>query len=117
MVRLPETSQHVAGLQDLLGWASCSSPLFSTGHPVSSSHQILSLCRLFTAVVQDAVVKGWFRTSRDPTKGGPDYRAIAMTALEVASAMAFLHSHDIIHGVSALWQAHTQAACSSVLGK
>eukprot|EP00891_Asterochloris_glomerata_P008248 jgi/Astpho2/8248/e_gw1.00122.114.1_t len=46
----------------------------------------------------DAVVKGWFRTSRDPTKGGPDYRAIAMTALEVASAMAFLHSHDIIHG-------------------
>ena len=47
-------------------------------------------------------MKGWFRTSRDPTKGGPDYRAVAMTALEVASAMAFLHSHDIIHGVSAV---------------
>jgi hypothetical protein len=50
--------------------------------------------------LQDAVVKGWFRTSREPTKGGTHLRVVAMTAYEVASAMAYIHSHGIAHLVS-----------------
>jgi len=47
--------------------------------------------------VQDAVVKGWFRTTREPTKGGTHLRVVALTAYEVASAMAYIHSHGIAH--------------------
>jgi hypothetical protein len=47
--------------------------------------------------VQDAVVKGWFRTCRDPTKGGTHLRVVALTAYEVASAMAYIHSYGIAH--------------------
>lgn len=46
----------------------------------------------------DAVWKGWFRSSRNPTTSQPDLRTIAMTALEIASAMTLLHSHNIVHG-------------------
>ena len=94
--------------------------------------------------VGDAVVKGWFRTSRDPTQGCTDVRQVrfggggggrasrgsplhartcthththkethkhtrahttptptqaALTALEVAGAMAYLHGHGVVHGV------------------
>jgi hypothetical protein len=52
------------------------------------------------SLVQDAVVKGWFRTSREPTRGGTHLRVVALTAYEVASAMAYLHSHGIAHLVS-----------------
>lgn len=50
--------------------------------------------------LQDAVVKGWFRTTREPTKGGTHLRVVALTAYEVASAMAYIHSHGIAHLVS-----------------
>ncbi|GBF95008.1 hypothetical protein Rsub_07509 [Raphidocelis subcapitata] len=46
----------------------------------------------------DAVVKGWLRTSRDPTDGATDLRLVATTALEIAGAMAHLHSHGVMHG-------------------
>ena len=49
--------------------------------------------------VQDAVQQGWFKTSRSPISGRADLRTVAMTALEVASAMTFLHSKGIVHGV------------------
>jgi hypothetical protein len=49
---------------------------------------------------QDAVVKGWFRTSRDPLEGETNMQTVLMTAREVASAMQFLQDRDIIHGVS-----------------
>lgn len=45
-------------------------------------------------------MKGWFRTSREPTKGGTHLRVVALTAYEVASAMAHIHSHGIAHLVS-----------------
>ncbi|KAL3147321.1 hypothetical protein ABBQ32_002806 [Trebouxia sp. C0010 RCD-2024] len=48
--------------------------------------------------IMDAVQQGWFRTSRSPTAGVADLRTVAMTALEIASAMAFLHSKSIVHG-------------------
>lgn len=46
------------------------------------------------------MVKGWFRTTRDPTQGGTHLRVVALTAYEVASAMAYIHSHGIAHLVS-----------------
>ncbi len=45
-------------------------------------------------------MKGWFRTSSKPTEGGTNLRAVAMTAYEVASAMTYLHSQGVTHGVS-----------------
>ncbi|KAI8471183.1 MAG: kinase-like domain-containing protein, partial [Monoraphidium minutum] len=48
--------------------------------------------------VADAVVKGWFRTDRDPTKGATDLRQVALTGLEVAGAMAYLHARGVLHG-------------------
>jgi hypothetical protein len=50
--------------------------------------------------LQDAVVKGWFRTSRQPTQGGTHLRCVALTAYEVASALAYIHSQGIMHLVS-----------------
>ena len=49
--------------------------------------------------VQDAVLRGVFRTNRSPTSGQADLRTVAMTALEIASAMVFLHSNNVVHGV------------------
>ncbi|KAF6259049.1 kinase-like domain-containing protein [Scenedesmus sp. NREL 46B-D3] len=45
----------------------------------------------------DAVVKGWFRTSRQPTQGGTHLRCVVLTAYEVASALAYIHSQGIMH--------------------
>jgi len=57
--------------------------------------------------LQDAVVKGWFRTSRLPTHGGTHLRTVALTAYEVASAMAYIHAQEVLHlvrgGCSQLW--------------
>lgn len=53
----------------------------------------------FTAM-QDAVVKGWFRSTRSPSHGETDYRTVAVTAFEIVSAMRFLHQKNITHGVS-----------------
>lgn len=61
-----------------------------------------ALRRLRTCA-QDAVVKGWFRTSREPTKGGTHLRVVALTAYEVASAMAYIHSNGIAHLVRLLF--------------
>lgn len=43
------------------------------------------------------MVKGWFRTSRQPTHGGTHLRCVALTAYEVASALAYIHSQGIMH--------------------
>lgn len=57
---------------------------------------------LWWFLCQDAVVKGWFRTTREPTKGGTHLRVVALTAYEVASAMAYIHSHGVAHLVSTI---------------
>lgn len=46
---------------------------------------------------QDAVVKGWFRTSRLPTQGGTALRVAALTGYEIASALAYIHAHNTLH--------------------
>lgn len=51
-------------------------------------------------LLQDAVVKGWFRTCPSPTDSVTNLHAVVMTALEIASAMEYLHINNIIHGVS-----------------
>eukprot|EP00879_Flechtneria_rotunda_P024348 GHRR01025807.1.p1 GENE.GHRR01025807.1~~GHRR01025807.1.p1 ORF type:complete len:558 (+),score=172.49 GHRR01025807.1:730-2403(+) len=47
--------------------------------------------------LHDAVVKGWFRTSRLPTQGGTHLRTVAVTAYELAGAMAYIHSQGLCH--------------------
>ena len=64
----------------------------------TSDHCWLLLEYCDAGCVSDAVVKGWFRTSRDPLSGGPDLRAVLTTAAEIASGMAYLHAHDVVHG-------------------
>jgi hypothetical protein len=62
--------------------------------------------------LQDAVVKGWFRTSRQPTHGGTHLRCVALTAYEVASALAYIHSQGIMHLVRIrAWLVQGPAQC------
>ena len=50
--------------------------------------------------------RGWFTAECSEIRGGNDYgRALALAA-QIASAMAFLHANNIVHGVRAcqlLW--------------
>jgi serine/threonine protein kinase len=48
--------------------------------------------------LQDAIDRGWLRTERDCLHSKPHMLSVVATALEVASAMAYLHAHDILHG-------------------
>ena len=47
--------------------------------------------------MQEAVDRGLFRQKASPN-ALPNMAVIMTTALEVASAMAFLHEHSIVHG-------------------
>jgi len=49
------------------------------------------------ACMQEAVDKGMFRQRKSPT-APPDMPVVLATAREIASGMAFLHGHGIIHG-------------------
>ncbi len=49
--------------------------------------------------VQDAVDRGWLYTSRaSHFTGVTDLRKLLLTALELANALAYLHSVDVMHG-------------------
>lgn len=50
--------------------------------------------------LQDAAIRGWFRTQRNPLTGAPHLRVIGLTALEIAAAMQHLHDQKVLHGVS-----------------
>ena len=47
---------------------------------------------------QDAVDRGWLCTEPSYTAGTPDEVSVLLTAREIASAMAFLHASNIVHG-------------------
>jgi hypothetical protein len=49
---------------------------------------------------QDAVVRGYFRSATEPLSSAADLRVVAVTALEVAAGMAYLHAKGVVHGVS-----------------
>jgi serine/threonine protein kinase len=58
---------------------------------------LLELCD--RGSLQDAIDRGAFRAVRMGRAGSQaDMPAVVTTALEVASAMAYLHSVDILHG-------------------
>ena len=50
--------------------------------------------------LQDGIEQGWFR--RPPIKtapvAAPDIGSILLTAKEIAGALAYLHSLDVLHG-------------------
>lgn len=49
--------------------------------------------------VQDAVDRGWLYTSRaSHFTGVTDLKTLLLTALELANALAYLHSVDVMHG-------------------
>ncbi|KAG2493894.1 hypothetical protein HYH03_007831 [Edaphochlamys debaryana] len=47
--------------------------------------------------LQDAIDRGWLREGRSADHG-PDYPAVLATVQEIASSLAYLHSHDVVHG-------------------
>lgn len=48
-------------------------------------------------VVQEAIDKGAFRQKGDSHAGAPNMVNIMRTAIEIAGAMTYLHSLDILH--------------------
>mmetsp|Transcript_19044 Transcript_19044/g.32598 ORF Transcript_19044/g.32598 Transcript_19044/m.32598 type:complete len:905 (+) Transcript_19044:39-2753(+) len=63
--------------------------------------------------VQDAVDRGWLRDSRDAQTSKPNMVAILATALEIASAMQYLHAQDIVHGDLSGWNVMLSSGGSS----
>ncbi|KAL0042668.1 hypothetical protein WJX79_007377 [Trebouxia sp. C0005] len=63
---------------------------------VSETWMVLEFCS--KGSLQDALDRGWFRSRKAVMDGSADLEAIIITATEIASAMAYLHSLDILHG-------------------
>lgn len=53
--------------------------------------------------LQEAMDRGWLRTERSAVSGGPNLAAVLATAREVASALAYLHSANVVHGDLSAW--------------
>ncbi|PNW77428.1 hypothetical protein CHLRE_10g436100v5 [Chlamydomonas reinhardtii] len=69
--------------------------------------------------LQDAVDRGWLRVSSALESSGPRMDAVLATAVELASALAFLHSKDIVHGDMSAWNIMlcTSGATATVGGR
>lgn len=70
-------------------------------HAIHQTWIVLEYCD--KGSLQDAVDRGWFRTAPSQTAGPPNMCAITSTALEVSSALLYLHSHGIVHGDLSAW--------------
>ncbi|PNH11410.1 Mitogen-activated protein kinase kinase kinase 13-A [Tetrabaena socialis] len=53
--------------------------------------------------LQDAIDRGWLRVSPAVISSGPRMEAVVSTAVEIASALSFLHAKDIVHGDLSAW--------------
>ncbi|KAG2434249.1 hypothetical protein HXX76_007974 [Chlamydomonas incerta] len=53
--------------------------------------------------LQDAIERGWLRTERSAVSGRPNMAAVLATAREVAAALAYLHSQNVVHGDLSGW--------------
>ncbi|GLC36181.1 hypothetical protein PLESTF_001471200 [Pleodorina starrii] len=53
--------------------------------------------------LQEAIDRGWLRTERSALQGGPNLAAVLATAREVASALAYLHAANVVHGDLSGW--------------
>lgn len=53
-----------------------------------------------SCAVQDGIEQGWFRKpqTKKILEGGPDVTNILVTAREIAAALAYLHTSDVLHG-------------------
>ncbi|KAL3144130.1 hypothetical protein ABBQ32_003920 [Trebouxia sp. C0010 RCD-2024] len=63
---------------------------------VSETWLVLEYCS--KGSLQDALDRGWFRSRKVVMDGSADLESIIITAIEIASAMAYLHGLDILHG-------------------
>lgn len=63
--------------------------------------------------------RGWLRVSSALESSGPRMDAVLATAVELASALAFLHSKDIVHGDMSAWNIMlcTSGATATVGGR
>ncbi|KAG2501254.1 hypothetical protein HYH03_001061 [Edaphochlamys debaryana] len=53
--------------------------------------------------LQDAIDRGWLRTAPHILESPPRMDALLATAVELASALSFLHGKDIVHGDLSAW--------------
>ncbi|PNW70925.1 hypothetical protein CHLRE_17g739250v5 [Chlamydomonas reinhardtii] len=64
------------------------------GRPLLETWMIMEFCN--KGGLTDAIERGWFRKRHSLFE--VDYRALVLTAREVAAAMTYLHSRNILHG-------------------
>ncbi|KAL6751941.1 mixed lineage protein kinase [Haematococcus lacustris] len=77
------------------------STVVSSSNSMRQTWMIMEFCD--KGCVQDAVDRGWLRTNPDCMKSEPHMPAVIATAMEIASAMRYLHSLDIVHGDLTGW--------------
>mmetsp|Transcript_35206 Transcript_35206/g.78353 ORF Transcript_35206/g.78353 Transcript_35206/m.78353 type:complete len:865 (-) Transcript_35206:387-2981(-) len=53
--------------------------------------------------LQDAIDRGWLLHKRSCLEGTPSMEAVTATALEIASALRYLHTNDVVHGDLSGW--------------
>ncbi|KAG2454256.1 hypothetical protein HYH02_001289 [Chlamydomonas schloesseri] len=64
------------------------------GRPLLETWMVMEFCN--KGGLTDAIERGWFRKRHSLFE--VDYRALILTAREVAAAMTYLHSRNILHG-------------------
>ncbi|GLI66067.1 hypothetical protein VaNZ11_009786 [Volvox africanus] len=121
---LPPGSQQAGGPGGVTGLPGNSGPSGAsekwTHDEVLIRHQtwlIMEYCD--RGCLQDAIDRGWLRISPAMEASGPRMDAVLATALELASALSFLHSKDIVHGDMSAWNVMlcTSGATASVGGR
>lgn len=64
------------------------------GRPVKETWMVMEFCN--KGGLSDAVERGWFRKRH--SLFDTDFKALILTAREVAAAMAYLHARNVLHG-------------------
>lgn len=74
------------------------SALRSTGKHMLETWLLLEYCD--KGSLQDGIEQGWFRKpqTKKIQHGAPDVQNILITAREIAAALAYLHTRDVLHG-------------------
>jgi len=67
-------------------------------HIIRDKLRCLGTDSLLAWRAQSAIDEGAFRSQRSVFEGKPDMHVILPTALEIASALEYLHSNNVLHG-------------------